>query len=536
VFCLCVLGASVVRSAFAAPPNATYLFPAGGQRGTTVEVVAGGTFERWPVQGRADVPGISIKPGKDKGKLKVSVAADVELGRHWIWLFDEQGVSVPQPFIVGNLPELQEQEPNDDVKSAQKLPFAAVTINGRLGKPGDVDCYSVTLQKGQTLVAAFEGWRTLRAPMDAILQIVSADGFVLAENNDYHGLDPFIAFSVPKDGTFVVRAFAFPAVPDTTIRFSGGESYVYRLTLTTGGFADYPWPLAAQRNKPATVEMVGWNILELARRVAVCTAGPTGDTQVAHPAVANTVDVRVEPHPCLVKPDNGEPFPLVPPVTVTSRLAKPRAVDQFVLKAKKAEKLTVRVESRELGLPVTAVIRIADAAGRELGRAEPGGLHDDPELSFTPPTDGDYRLTVRDLYAGGGPRFAYRLRVAKPAPDFALSVAADRLTLAAGQSLNVPVTVQRISGFSGEIVLTAANLPAGVEAKVEAGKDPAKMSLELTAKADAVGGGLFQITGRSKIDPDLRHPATAPLPNPFDGAPPVRSHHLWLTITRPAGK
>jgi hypothetical protein len=96
--------------------------------------------------------------------------------------------------------------------------------------------------------------------------------------------------------------------------------------------------------------------------------------------------------------------------------------------------------------------------------------------------------------------------------------------------------VQRLNGFSGEIGLVAENLPAGVEAKVEAGKDPAKIALKMTAKADAVGGGLFQIAGRAKSDPDLRHPATAPLPNPFDGAPPVRIDRLWLTITRPAGK
>ena len=368
------------------------------------------------------------------------------------------------------------------------------------------------------MVAAFEGWHTLRSPMDAILEIVSADGFVLEQNNDFHGLDPFIAFSVPRDGTYIVRAFAFPAVPDTTIRFSGGESYVYRLTLTTGGFADYAWPLAVQRNKPANIELIGWNIPEAARHIPVNTSSPAGDLQVAHSVVANTIDVPLEPHSCLVRPeDRIEPFAMVPPVTVTSRLAKPRAVGQFLLKAKKAETLTVRVESRELGLPVTAVIRIADAAGRELGRAEPSGLHNDPELSFTPPADGDYRLTVRDLYAGGGPRFAYRLRVAKPEPDFAVSVTAERFTVAAGQTIDVPVTVQRLYGFAGEIILTAENLPAGVEAKVEPGKDPAKMMLKLTAKADAFGGGLFQIFGRAKADNDVRHAATVPLPSAFDG-------------------
>jgi len=64
---LCVLCASVVRSACAAPPAVTSLFPAGAQRGTTVEVTAAGTFERWPVQAWISGHGVAVAPGKDKG-------------------------------------------------------------------------------------------------------------------------------------------------------------------------------------------------------------------------------------------------------------------------------------------------------------------------------------------------------------------------------------------------------------------------------------------------------------------------------------
>ena len=97
-----------------------------------------------------------------------------------------------------------------------------------------------------------------------------------------------------------------------------------------------------------------------------------------------------------------------------------------------------------------------------------------------------------------------------------------------------PVTVQRLNGFSGEIDLTVEDLPPGVEAKTEVGKDPAKMTVKLTAQADAAGGGLFRIVGRTKSGPGTTHPATAPLPAPFDGAPAVRVDQLWLTVTRPA--
>jgi hypothetical protein len=530
-FFLCVLGASLVHSA---PPSATYLFPAGAQRGTTVEITAGGAFERWPVRVRASSTGISAKPGKEKGKLTVTVAADTELGRHWLWLYDEQGASVPQPFLVGALPEVREQEPNDDFKAAQRLPFAAVTVNGRLAKPGDVDCYALSLQKGQTLVAAFEGWATLRSPMDAILQVLSADGFVLAENNDFHGLDPFIAFPVPKDGTYVVRTFAFPAVPDASIRFAGGESFVYRLTLTTGGYADHPWPLAVARNQSGSVEMVGWNISPAARHLSVSADNSARYAVVGHPGVANLLRIGVEPHPCVVRPDSPELFRLEPPIAVSGRLSRPHAVDRYILNCKKGRPLALRVESQEWGLPTAAVIRVADQAGKDLAKAEPGGLHGDTDLSFTPPADGDYLLTVRDIYAGGGPRHVYRLRVAPPEPDFLLTVAADRFAVAAGQALDLPVTVQRLNGFAGEVGLTIEDLPPGVEATVDVGKDPAKTVVTLTAKPDAVEAGPFRIVGRSKAGASITHAATAALPAPFDGAPAVRTEYLWLTVTRPA--
>src|SRR5581483_10130568 len=106
-----------------------------------------------------------------------------------------------------------EKEPNDDYRHAQPLDKSCV-VNGRLEKTGDVDCFAIHLTRGQTLVASMEANRTLGSPMDAVLQVVSARGTVLEENNDYHELDPQLMFTAPADGTYVVRTFAFPAVPD----------------------------------------------------------------------------------------------------------------------------------------------------------------------------------------------------------------------------------------------------------------------------------------------------------------------------------
>ena len=77
-----------------------------------------------------------------------------------------------------------EQEPNDEPAKAQKVERLPVVVNGRLGKRGDVDTFEVELRKGQTLVAALEGHGRLGSPMDGVLQVVSADGFVLEQVDD----------------------------------------------------------------------------------------------------------------------------------------------------------------------------------------------------------------------------------------------------------------------------------------------------------------------------------------------------------------
>jgi hypothetical protein len=518
----------VVRFASAAPPAVTTLFPAGAQRGTTVEVTASGTFERWPVQAWVSGRGVDVKATTDKGKLTVIVAADAVPGTYFLRLFDDQGASSLRPFLVGTLPEVREREPNDDPKSPQRLDGSCV-INGKLEKAGDVDGFAIDCRQGQTLVAALEANATLGSPMDAVLQIVSPDGFVLAQDNDTHGLDPFLAFPVPKDGTYVVRAFAFPATPDSGIRFAGGDAFIYRLTVTTAGYADYVWPLAVPRFKPGTVEVIGWNLPEAAKQLRVRPRVNSDTATLAHRDLANPFQVRVEPHACFVKPVGDEPFALAVPGSVTSRLDRPNAIDTYTFSATKGQALAIRVEAESLGLPLVAALRVTDDSGKELAKADPPGFGKDPELTFTPPQDGTYRLTVRDIFDHGGPRCAYRLRLTRPEPDFALALKAERFNIEPAKTLDIPVTVQRLNGFAGDIALEIDSLPEGVAAEwVEVTKGAAQATLKLSAASDAFGTGPIRVIGTSKLERGHRQNATAPLAE-FG----TTTADVWLTVTRP---
>ena len=96
--------------------------------------------------------------------------------------------------------------------------------------------------------------------MDAVLQVVSPAGLVLAENHDDLQLDPRLAFTARQTGVYVVRLFAFSATPDTSVSFHGGANYVYRLTLTTGPYITHAAELAVPQAQPGAVEVRGWNI------------------------------------------------------------------------------------------------------------------------------------------------------------------------------------------------------------------------------------------------------------------------------------
>jgi hypothetical protein len=504
-----------MSSAFAAPPAITYLYPAGAQRGTTAEVTVAGTLD---TSAKVWVSGKGVSVENAKGKLRVTVAKDAIPGVRWLRAYNAEGAGTLRPFVVGALPEVMEKEPNDDFKKPQVKEGNAV-VNGKLDKSGDVDCFAVQLKKGQTLVASLEANRTLRSPMDGMLQVLSTDGFVLEENNDLHGLDPQITFTAKQGGTHVVRVYAFPSQPDASIRYFGSDACVYRLTLTTGPFADFAVPLAVSAGGKGEIEARGWNLTPESRRLTVFAEPGEPFATLSAPDLANTLRLRSEPHPVFAKPA-GTPKP---PFSATGFIESPRGEARVTFEGKKGQALTVQVESRSLGLAVNPVVRLLDKNGTLLTRAEPGKLNGDTTLAYTPTGDTPITAAVGDLYADGGPRHAFLLRVLTE-PDYDLSVTADRFTIAPGKPTTVPVKVTRLRGFNKPVEVVAEGLPEGVKAEVTqpAKPDPNAVTLSLTAGEPV--NGAFRIVGKVKGEPKLTRFARAPLAE-FEES----TADLWLT-------
>ncbi len=497
-----------------------------------MEVAASGQFERWPVRAWASIPGIAIKPGAEKGKLTVTIAPDAPPGVHWLRLFDDEGATSPRPFVVGQLPEVNEVEPNDEPTAAQRVDSSGVTVNGRLGKTGDVDGFQVALKKGQTLVAALEANRRLGSPMDGVLQVASAEGFVLAQNDDDLERDPRIAFEAPRDGDYIIRAFAFPIVQESAIRFAGAPGFIYRLTLTTIGFADHAYPLSVTIGSPSEVEAVGWNIPESARRIMAESPDNRGVFSISHPMLSGPVEVRAVEAPSIVEVepnDRAHPQSIPVPSAISGRIDRPGDVDTFAFLARKEDRLVFRVESRSLGQPLDAVLRVADASGATINEVDDDRKGVDPEVRFTAPSDGTFRISVRDLNGHGGPRHAYLLTAGPPRPDFALMLKTEHFAITPGQPMDLVVTVERREGYAEPIEIGLAEHFDGVIASPvtsgKSGPSTSSVTLKLTA-CDCVRPGPIRVVGVS--GDGLRRAAMATvagLSSPIDSA--------WLTPARP---
>jgi len=548
--CALFLCLVVPAQAFAAPPTLSHLFPAGGQRGTKSVVTCSGKFD-WPV--KVFAPGVDVAAGSESGKLEISIPADLPADRVWIRLHNAEGASAAVPFLIGQLPEVNEQEPNNTTRNAQAVANPNVTINGGLAE-ADVDGFAMRLEAGQTLVAALDANTRLGSPMDAILQVVSPDGIVLAENHDDLGLDPRLAFTATNAGTVIVRLFAFPAAPDTTIAFRGGENYVYRLTLTTGPFVTHAAPLAAPQSNPGTVEVSGWNIPPGTKLPVVPFGGARlADYQeyevldamrrspdarlgfVFAPGLAGSARVRLSPHAGAgtVAPSPAEPNnPVVLPLSssVTGCLKRPRHTDVFRIPLQKGQHVIVSVESHDLDLPLDPVVQLADPTGAVVAEVDDSGASRDAVLTHVAARDGDYRVTVSDRYGQGGERCLYLLTARLEEPDFELSVSADALVVPADKPAELTVKVlrrQAPSGTAGPITIQAVELPAGVTAPAivsePTGPTAGEVKLAFSAGGPAFSGPI-RIVGKASQPNDRQRFARTPakLGVSFDT--------LWLTV------
>jgi hypothetical protein len=194
---------------------------------------------------------------------------------------------------------------------------------------------------------------------------------------------------------------------------------------------------------------------------------------------------------------------------VNGRVDRPDDLDVFQFTGHAGEKIVAEVKARRLNSPLDSVLTLTDARGALLAVNDD---YEDPEagtdthyadsyLTITLPADGTYYLRLADTTRSGGEEYAYRLRISKPRPDFALRVVPSNVFLRSGGADALSVFVYRKEGFAEPITVELKNPPQGISAdSLTINADGHVARLTIRADGD-VKPGLFDLVvhGSAKI-------------------------------------
>src|SRR4029079_10845628 len=88
------------------------------------------------------------------------------------------------------------------------------------------------------------------------------------------------------------------------------------------------------------------------------------------------------------------------PVALNGRIERPGIVSEWKLDLKLGGKYTLDLQARRYESPLCGVVRVLDAAGKELAEPEAPEPAAPSPLTFAPPADGTYTVTVAERYRG----------------------------------------------------------------------------------------------------------------------------------------
>ena len=563
-------GPGMVRrvSAQTAFPMIISTFPTGVQRGKTTDVtvstggVNGGggnnlygaykaIFEGegvraevvppakgWPAR---DPKNPNTVPAVPEITLRVTVAADAPLGvREFRVATPHHGSSTIGLLVIGDEPEINEVEPNNDTEHAQPVTVPCV-VNGKIQASEDVDCFKFTATAGQEITFSCECARLedkihdLSPHADPLLIVKDLSGKEIARNDDYYRADPMVHCAFPVAGTYIVQL--------RDVGYQGNANWVYRLNITSRPFVIATAPCAVQRGHGADLHLVGYSLsgaqtahLEVPANtpIGMWSASlklPNGTTNLVPLLVTDVPQTAYVPATpasgtvtaslrAIAGANVNSRGALQLPGGVNSWIDKESQIDRYGFHAKKGESWGFEVTARRIDSEMDSEIKIRDAKGAVLA-ANDDTFGKDSRLDWSAPVDGDYTIDVRDLAGHAGPTYYYNLTATRLTPDFSVKFDTDRGMIAPGNRTAWFAIVERKYGFAGDVKVEATGLPAGVTVA------PVTLTPELTQAAL-----IFTAAADAKIDMGSVHIiATASLPSAVPGGKPAMVTHEATPLT-----
>ncbi|HET6574214.1 MAG TPA: PPC domain-containing protein, partial [Fimbriiglobus sp.] len=527
-------------------PRITAALPCGAQAGTTVEVAVSGTDLDDATALLFSHPAIIAAPVADEApntkakeakkpprrgrrqggtpatvRFRVTVPAEVPVGQYDVRVVNRFGVSNPRAFVVGDRPEVEELEPNDDAISpdptvavvagapailpGRNAPRArrielGTTVNGVIGSATDVDYVVFTGKAGQRVLGS-----CLTSSIDSrarpLVELYDPAGRRLGMSRNYKDNDALLEATLPADGDYFVRVSEFAYQ-------EGGPDYFYRLTVGTGPWIDAVFPPAVNPNQPTRLTLTGRNLpggnpesltvmvippVEWTRFAFRGRVPPPMGLQdafeyrlVGPHGASNAVPIFLTDAKVVTEkegndtPESAQPIPV--PGEVAGRIGTRDDRDFYRIAAKKGDVLAFELIAEQNGSASDLFLQVRNEKGQVVSPElddDPEPLHpvtfftrngDPPAYRFTAPADGKYVVFVGGLDADVcyGPRCFYRLRVTAPRPDFRAVVMARSPDLPAAVTARpdgevaYDVYIHRTGGFTDPVTVTATSLPPGV--------------------------------------------------------------------------
>ena len=447
-FLLAVITFNFSAQALLAAPTINNISVPGIQIGTTVQITITGTdltpapklVASFPISAQKAVE------GSDNSKAIIELtAANAQPGIHWIRIASDKGISNALSLGVDNLTQIPFTE------SIDALPVAlAGDLSG-----GNILKTTFVGKASESIVVDVEG-RRIGSNIRPVLRLLNAEGVQIgfsAPQPELHG-DARISTTIPTDGTYTLEMH--------DILYKGPGPGRFRLKIGNLSFADLAFPIGVQTGRTASVKYGRTNIDSV---VDISSASDT-ISSLPLPTTGHSTGSRprviFSNHAEYVENDNATDVPAAP-VGINGRLSKNGETDSFKVLAKPGSKLRLDVVARRAGSPVDGVLVVKAANGAQIGQNDDRPGLSDPGIDITVPGDSEFiTVTLNDLLRRGGEDFIYRIEVQDISqPQFAATIAQDRLQIPAGSTQTVIVNIAR-QGYNGDVDLEFEGLPEGV--------------------------------------------------------------------------
>lgn len=185
-------------------PYVRAAFPFGARRGETTDV---------------ELRGYNLQ-GAEKMTLRLD--ANARIGTQELRTTAASGLSNPFSFVVSDVPETMESEPNSSPTHANPISLPTA-INGRIQNAKDYDAFKVHVEKDERWVFDVAAQR-FGSALDALLTLTDDRGNVLQKNDDANGPDARI------DQTFSAAGDYILFIED--LLEHGGPEFTYRITCS----------------------------------------------------------------------------------------------------------------------------------------------------------------------------------------------------------------------------------------------------------------------------------------------------------------